>query len=468
MNFSILLRLSAFSLLFVYLSCSKKNDVIENRPPENFEVKSITYENQQYSVSWSVPNDPDGDILQYDLYVDDVQLLSGSNLTTFSGKLPYNSVHEGRIIATDKQGGNSEVSFFLEMPESKILFFSVDDVVYALDVNTQKVLWKNQMNGLIRGLHTTLGDQVFTHFDKLTSRDILTGDVKWIKETSNEYESHFIITDGEAIYRKINYSAFERLNAEDGSTEWTVSTFESRGPAGIDDQNIYLTDRSSPFLRVYDKNTGDNKWNFSIPYQYGGDNYYNQIGHTPVVSDNKIFIRTGYGYLFALERESGSIIWQTRLVTDNISNFKGSETRPLVYEDNLIVLANSKLFSVKKDSGEIFWRTDLGVNIYSSPFLYKDHIYFTSDDYLFCVEVATGNLKWKQSVPSQIQISPIVYDDMIFVGGDDYYYAFNTDDASEIWRFYTGGYAYTSPTLVIGESNKIIYPNLNPSTNGNE
>ena len=459
-------KVITLSIIWLSLfSCSKENKPKENRPPGEIQIESIQYENQNFTVQWSTPSDPDGDLITYDVYIDNEKILSETINQSATGFLPYNSTHSGKIIATDSQGGNSEVSFTLEMPKSKILFFTAEDIFYALDVRTQQLLWKDQMNPLMRGLHSTIGDQIFIHYEKLQSKNILTGDVLWTKESNDEYESHFVMSDGEAIYRKINYDAFERLDPNDkGATQWSIDTYESKGPAGLDDLNIYLTDRSNPDLEVYDKITGEEKWTFTIPNELGND-YYNQIGHTPITSEDKVFFRSGLGYFFALSKDTGETIWYIQITNESISNYKGNETRPILFHNDIIVIANSEVFSINQNDGNLNWRLGTGSQIYSSPFLYENHIYFTSNEFLFCMDATRGSIKWKRTLPTHTQISPIVHDDIIYVGGDEYYYAFNVLDGSEIWRFKTGDYPYTSPTLVIGESEEIVYPSLNPSTN---
>ena len=448
-----------------FISCSKEEKPQENRPPENFIIESIQYNNQEFSINWNTPNDPDKDPITYDVYIDDEKELSETAKNTFTGTLPYNSSHSGRIIATDKKGGNSEVTFTLEMPQSKILFFNAGDTLYALDLRTQKILWKDHMISYMNDLHSTLGDQIFVPNGKLQSRNILNGEIEWATEVNDPFESHFVMSDGEAIYGKLTSSFCERLNPADGSTEWIINTFESKGPAGLDDQSIYLTDRSNPSLRACDKITGKEKWTFSIPYEFGGEDYYNQIGHPPVTSNDKVFFRSGFGYFFALSKETGEMFWHRRLTTETISYYQANETRPVLYKNSILVIANSNVYSVNQQTGDLMWQINTGSHIYSSPFLYKDHIYFTSNEYLFCMDATSGAIKWRQNLPSFLQISPIVYDGLIYVGGDNYYFAFSVEDGSEAWRFPTGVHALTSPTLVIGESEKIIYPTINSSTN---
>lgn len=351
------------------------------------------------------------------------------------------------------------------MPKSKILFFSdIENNFYALDIRTAEVLWKTKMNTLSRGLHSTIGNQIFVHHEHLTSNNILTGEVNWKKESTskNKFDSHFVASDGEAIYRKLHYNKAERLDSINGNIQWSIPLFESKGPMGIDMDNVYLIDRNAPNLRVYDKITGEVRWMFDIPYDPSGN--YSELGHTPVTNDGKVFIRTTLGRVYALSKTDGGIIWKKRLA-DYISNYLGNESVPIFNGDNLIVVANYKIYALNKNNGTTVWETNLGDRVYSSPFLYKDHLYLSSNEYLYCLNANSGAIKWKRSLPSFKQVSPIVYDDVIYTGGTGYYFAFNTSDGSEIWRFPIDLYSNTSPTMVIGESEEVIYPTINPSTN---
>lgn len=456
------------TLLIIWLpffSCSKEDKPKENRPPGEFKIESIQYENQNYTVNWTSPSDPDDDLITFDIYIDNEKIVSKTINQSIDGILPYNSTHSGRIIATDSHGGNSETNFTLEMPTSEILFFAdIEANFYAFDIRTREVLWTDKMNAQLRQLHSTIGDQIFINYEDLSSQDILTGEIKWKKESTFhiQYDSWNISTDGNAIYRKLHDNGAERLDPETGEIKWSVSVLESKGPMGFDDKNVYLIDRNAPDLKVYDKVSGERKWSFVIPYEI--DEFGEQFGHTPIIHENKIYLRSTSGFLYVLSNESGELLWKKRL-TSHISNYHGNESVPILNDNDLFIVALDKIYSLDKDTGNTNWVRNLGTRVYSSPFLYQNHIYFSSDENLFCLNASTGEIKWTRNMPTFLQISPIVYENIIYTGGNGFYYALNTNDGSEVWRHPIDTYSVTSPTLVIGESEEVIYPSLNPSTN---
>jgi len=157
-------------------------------------------------------------------------------------------------------------------------------------------------------------------------------------------------------------------------------------------------------LYCFDAETGSNLWKFSCANQilndYSKPKGMGGTSGSPSIDGDWIYLMSGNGCLFALETQSGAIIWSNNLVeelglTKEHWGFTGS---PLV-QDNLLVLdVGGSGTAVDKVTGKVVWTSDKAISGYSTPvpwsFNGTSAFAVLSVDTARGVETKSGKLIW--------------------------------------------------------------------------
>jgi len=246
---------------------------------------------------------------------------------------------------------------------------------------------------------------------------------------------------------------------------------------------------------AYYLSTGEEKW---VNYQAS------HITSQPVFIDEKILVGSRNGDLYALEKNTGDIIWQKTFPNQRVYISKEQKG------DNVFITAGKQCYKINTIDGDTIWNYTSDGKIAASPHYCKNLVYFGScDTNLYALNADNGKLKWKYPTAwaitttpkhsnkivytssndhrmyainkngekiwsykcnASIHMSPTVYGDYVFFGCDDgWYYALDKNDGQLIWRFAPRNtigndiYNYVT-TAIVGntvESNGIIYTSAN-------
>ena len=117
------------ALLFMF-GCSKDNsniqDEIENQPSSDFTV-TIEVNKNTAQLNWTASEDPEGDDVTYDVFIDNV-LVNSQTTTSYNVlDLLYDEEYQGSIIANDRSGNEIEVPFTFTTDYLKLSVFEYDN-----------------------------------------------------------------------------------------------------------------------------------------------------------------------------------------------------------------------------------------------------------------------------------------------------------------------------------------------------
>lgn len=146
-----------------------------------------------------------------------------------------------------------------------------------------------------------------------------------------------------------------------------------------------FSDSKNEYVVCFDALSGKEIWKVKTDQKF-----FNSWGNgpraTPTVEDDVVYVVGARAKVFALETQSGTIIWQQNL-TGNFDDFipnLGYSSSPLVF-DKLLLLPSagkeSEFVALDKETGELVWSSYKDHPGYSSPILidvadYKQVIYF--------------------------------------------------------------------------------------------
>ena len=138
------------------------------------------------------------------------------------------------------------------------------------------------------------------------------------------------------------------------------------------------------------------------------------IETTPVVAGDKVFLSDVMGRLYAVNRETGTEVWQKNYDT-------GFLAAPAI-QGTLMVVGDieGNLYGINTNDGKELWTKTTAGEIASAAAFYNDNVLVTSQDgKLYCFEAKTGKLVWDYQTDDQIRCSPAIAGDRTFLGGCD-------------------------------------------------
>ncbi len=184
--------------------------------------------------------------------------------------------------------------------------FQEDKHLICLDSYSGKVLWKKE-SGMHRALEVT-PDGVFVVYSSSAAAkkfDRITGNIEWEKQLSGSGCYYFYIIDN-------------MLQISTNPTNMSILDLNGNLIKELDSgTTTYIYTRNETFVRLNGlistkTDTGEIRWEFRDM-----DNVFDFM---PVFIDSKIFIRTGIklGSVYALDRESGNLLWKTNDIVSNV------------------------------------------------------------------------------------------------------------------------------------------------------
>ncbi|WP_299103760.1 PQQ-binding-like beta-propeller repeat protein [uncultured Tenacibaculum sp.] len=447
------------AILFIALivSCSSdENDVQNvNSTPGELVIESINFNGQKATVDWNDVIDTDKDLIYYKLYIDSKFITETTN-SEHTISLKYNQVYKGKIFATDKKGGTSELEFTFNSPKSKIILFTDHSGnINAYDLITNKTLWTSKTSFIEAS--TSFENIVFTGLNGINAIDLLSGEKLWNVSPSIQYNDEYrsIITDKNNIYAFDNDSNLHCIDLGNKTSKWEVKFLNHHSTIAIDDSKVYV---SNSYLHAFNKNTGNKVWEYEL--SSSGTSAAPSIRTNPLVAEDNIYFGSDIGLFYSLNKENGNLNW-----TFNAGLFNSFYASPTIYKNTIITASDKCLYALNKENGNVEWKhyKSNGV-IESSPFVYNDNIYmgFSNIDgsgELICFNANSGSVRWKYNLVKQTTSSPIAYEGIVYIGDwNNTFYAIDTNTGTLKWEFKTKENATKSPTIVIGNSELVVYP----------
>lgn len=166
---------------------------------------------------------------------------------------------------------------------------------------------------------------------------------------------------------------------------------------------IYIPCRS-PELIALDLN-GDVRWHF----QYE-TNKRDWLEKTPIITNEHLFTVSNMGKLFALDTESGNLVWQENLGVDH------QLSRPALADNRLFVGTESGLIAFDARNGRRLWTFETTRPVTATPLVYGESIYMACEDHVvYKLAVDTGTEQMSLEMERRIETPPVLTPTSILV-----------------------------------------------------
>jgi outer membrane protein assembly factor BamB len=268
--------------------------------------------------------------------------------------------------------------------------------------------------------------------------------VRELPEVSSEPDIHFVFQGGVNVPKvpildenRLFFGCAENLyalDAETGSVIWSLQNpGKTWSTANISEDFLYVCSGGRLFaLSSFD---ASERWCFAVGKGLS----------TPYAHQDKVFVGSEEGTLYALDAETGSRLWTFNVV-------KSISVAPGVWQNKIFAVSKDHcVYAIRMDDGECIWHFATGGKIYGVPHVTEGIVYLTSTDQkVYALFAASGQLSWSFVTGGEIYTSPFEENGLVYVSSRDrHLYVLRAEDGKDLWRFKTFGYP-TSPTACRG------------------
>ena len=199
---------------------------------------------------------------------------------------------------------------------------------------------------------------------------------------------------------------------------------------------------------------------FLVNHSFGGGITYPKIKWafktqgpvraSSVISDGSIYFGSTDGFLYALNKEDGSLLWKLQT--------RGAITAsPAVAGTSVFIVSRDHyLYSINKYSGKLNWKFKTGQELpaayggwdyfMATPLVKENHVLLgAGDGCVYFLNVNDGKLVWKFKTKGRIRATPLIDKQVVYQPSNDgFLYALNLQNGKLLWKFATKGVGYNS------------------------
>lgn len=331
---------------------------------------------------------------------------------------------------------------------------SNNEILYAIDPETQKYKWKFKLDGEAVSTPIVIGDEVWIGTLKGTMHKIRKHDgvdagqksMEPIVGTPLYYKNQFLyITHGKEIVaydmskvpEEILWTASTNGNIVSSPTIHTID--------GLTGEFVFVSSTDNT-VRAYHYFTGALLWTYTpnLPGSF--------VSSPCVNNDSFLYVGNDNGHIYALYTYNGTTKW-THQTHEQV------QSSPIQVGGNVLVGSNDRrLYSVDSATGLLRWIVNTEERVVSTPAFYNQFVYFGShDNNLYCVDIIDGSIRWKLKTAGIIKSSPLIHQGRVyFTSYDRQLYCVDAETGTVIWFHGIHGQSESSP--IYDDKNGMIVP----------
>lgn len=163
-----------------------------------------------------------------------------------------------------------------------------------------------------------------------------------------------------------------------------------------------------------------------------------------VSPDGDLIAGTYNNSLYKLAGADGRILWNADVASDR---FIGAA----VITDSLVIApsADGIVYALELETGSVVWEFATGHAIWSAPAVNGEQIYVTSLDHtIYAIDLQTGTQSWSYDTGFSIPDSAVLYEDFLLAGTfGNQVVALDKTSGSLVWSFDTEGWVWATPAV---------------------
>jgi outer membrane protein assembly factor BamB len=308
---------------------------------------------------------------------------------------------------------------------------SSDGYLYALHKQDGKLTWKYNCGSAITASPAYSKGVVYvsTLNQHLFAVDAVNGKQVYSKQIGDnpvydwgfDYYGSSPVIKEDTLFIAAADGTINALDKRNGKTYWSSKhgSFIRSTPA-IADGLLYVGDVKGMLFTLESRN-GKVVWSYETHgvefnnVQFGFDR--NAIISSPTVADSLVLFGSRDGYLYALNRFNGKLVWSYDYQVSWVIS------TPVVVQGKVIVGTSDGQFihALSASTGKELWRTRTTAPVWSSALVAGNAVYMPCNDgVLYCLDLTSGSMKPHPFVvDDKIFSSPALSDSLLFYGSDD-------------------------------------------------
>lgn len=184
--------------------------------------------------------------------------------------------------------------------------------------------------------------------------------------------------------------------------------------------------QSESWLVALDKTTGRELWRFVLP----APGALVDIRCAPALWGRLAIVNTGNGQVFAIDRFTRALVWQTTVVDTHGAGLIATDAEPLVVGNVVYHDAGSRdLWARNAGDGQLIWKSRYGAGIFGDLTASDRRVYGNTYGYLYIFDRASGRLVASIQQPASsdpfIASAPAVQGRQLFVDVGDAAWSFD-------------------------------------------
>lgn len=282
--------------------------------------------------------------------------------------------------------------------------------------------------------------------DGIVAYNRRTGSEVWRLDLENGVEGGATLS-GDRLYFGSSDGSFYAISARDGRILWSVDLrAETLAPPSVENGIVYAQSGADVVFAL-DAETGKQLWRYNRQVT---TSLSIRATTKPVIAGELLLVGFSDGYLVALKKRDGNIVWERKL--GRSTRFHDVDSTPVVDGKNVFVASfDAALYSLNLNTGEINWSVNEGAYV---PVTLGDGglsgrlYYSTANGKILILDKESGKQIGEIQNKKGIATQPVLYKNYLIYGESDG--AFTVADAQSggtLANFYPGEGVVSRPTI---------------------
>jgi len=345
-----------------------------------------------------------------------IQLFAGSSQNNYiSNKQQNVQANNGKTLwdLEMSKGALGNAIYSSPMKDENVLYSTSENGnVSAIDINTKNLLWETNIGQSSRSSPLKVGNTVYIgSSDGLYALDKETGKVLWDNEIGAVFSKPAFFNS--IVYCGSTNGKIYGFDSENGDMKFSFEIDEEIYCSPVTNDRVLYIGSNDGFLYAIDIKEKDLKWKFETD---------GPVVSAPLVINDVLYFGSWDSNLYALDSKAGKLKWK-------FTTGWGIDSTPAFYDNTIYVGSeDNNFYAVDADDGALKWMFTTNGGIQSSPTVYGGFVFFgSSDGKMYALDASNGDLVWSNAPDYHIQgiynyvtkpivSSPIAYDGKIYVG----------------------------------------------------